>query len=190
MKKKSNFPLLVKWMFLTAIAFLIFMTLMRFLFFYHFAPARASFGSYIKPFLLGLNFDVRIVCGFILFPFLIGNFHLHYTEKRKLTAGSIVQLILIVTVMGLLLLFMHKGHATFTTMMAIAVLFVLILAWLFAGKSCNPFENRLSRNIFKIYFYLISFVVVLFYAIDFENYDYLHERLNASLINLLGNRVE
>ena len=89
--------------------------------------------------------------------------------------------------MGLLLLFMHKGHAAPMTMIGIAIIFILIFIWLFAKKSCSPFENRLSRNIFKIYFFIISFLVVFLYAIDFESYDYLHERLNATLLNLMGN---
>jgi len=178
---------MVKWMFLTAIAFLIFMTIMRFVFFYHFAPVGSSFSSYLKPFLLGLNFDERIVCGFVLFPFIIGNLHLYYNDKKSLSIASIIQVIIMAIVMGLLLLFMHKGHAAPMTMIGIGIIFILIFIWLFAKKSCSPFENRLSRNIFKIYFLIISFLVVFFYAIDFETYDYLHERLNATLLNLMGN---
>lgn len=178
---------MVKWMFLTTIAFLIFMTLMRVMFFYHFAPGGPSSSNYVKPFLLGLNFDLRIVCGFVLFPFIIGNLQLHYNEKKRLTVGSIITLVLTIIVMALLLLFMHKGHATLATMIVMGILFLLILTWLLVKKSCNPFQNKLSGIIFKIYFFIISFAVVFLYAIDFENYDYLHERLNASVVNLMGN---
>src|SRR6185312_6264031 len=108
MKRKSNFPRLVKWMFLTGIAFLIFMTIMRFIFFYHFAPLNYSFSNSFRAFFLGLNFDVRIVCGIIIFPFVIGNLHLKYNEKKRLTAGSIIEVFITVVIMGLLILFMKK----------------------------------------------------------------------------------
>src|SRR5664279_5433340 len=99
--KKIALPRLVKWMFLTAIAFLIFMTIMRFVFFYHFRSSQYSFANCFKAFLLGLNFDTRIVCGIVLFPFLIGNLHLNYNNKKRITIGSIAQLILTIIIMVL-----------------------------------------------------------------------------------------
>lgn len=186
MKRKSNFPRLVRWIFLTGIAFLIFMTIMRFAFFYHFAPSNFTFSNCINSFLLGLNFDARIVCGIIIFPFVIGNLRLKYIENKRLSAGSILQLFFTVLIMALLLFFMKKGHAPLSTLISIGILFVLILGWLFAAKNCNPFENSLSRKIFKTYFFIISILLVFLYVVDFENFDYLHERLNASVINYLG----
>src|SRR6185437_5371247 len=97
--KKIALPRLVKWTVLTAIAFLIFMTIMRFVFFYHFKPLQYSFANNFQAFLLGLNFDTRIVCGIVLFPFLIGNLHLNYNNKKRLTAGSIVQIVFTVLIM-------------------------------------------------------------------------------------------
>ncbi len=186
MNRRSNFPRLVKWIFLTGIAFLIFMTIMRFFFYYHFAPLNSSFSHYLKPFLLGLNFDERIVCGFIIFPFVVGNLHLNYNDKKRLTVGSIIELFFTIVIMALLLFFMKKGHATPATLIGTGILFLLILVWLFVTKNCNPFENSFSKKVFKIYFFIITVSLVFLYAIDFENYDYLHERLNASLINYLG----
>ncbi len=186
MKKKSNFPLLVKWMFLTGIAFLIFMTLMRLVFFYHFVSVDYTFSKCLPSFLLGLHFDVRIICGIILFPFVIGNFHLKYNSKKRLTAGSVVQLFITILVMVLMLIFMHKGHATVTTLVSIAILFALILVWLFITKNCNPFENSFSAKVFKVYFFIITLSLVLMYIIDFEYFDYLHERLNAGAMNYLS----
>jgi len=187
MKRKSNFPRLVKWIFLTGIAFLIFMTIMRFVFFYHFAPLNYSFLNCAHAFLLGLNFDVRIVCGILIFPFLIGNLHLKYNERKRLTAGSIIEVFITIVIMGLLILFMKKGHGSLPVLIGTGILFLLILVWLFATKNCNPFENAFSKKIFKIYFFIITVSLVFLYAIDFENYDYLHERLNASVLNYLGN---
>ncbi len=187
MNTRSNFPRLVKWIFLTGIAFLIFMTIMRFIFFYHFAPLNYSFSKCFKAFLLGLNFDERIVCGLIIFPFVTGNLHLTYNDKKRLTVGSIVELFFTIVIMLLLLFFMKKGHATPVTLIGTGILFILILLWLFVTKNCNPFENSFSRYVFKYYFFIVTVALVFLYAIDFENYDYLHERLNASILNYLGN---
>lgn len=181
--KKISLPRLVKWMFLTGIAFLIFMTIMRFVFFFHFRPAQYSFGNSFKAFLLGLNFDTRIVCGIILFPFLIGNLHLNYNNKKRLTTGSVVQLVFTIIIMALLILFMKKGHVPIPSLIYMSILFALIIIWLLVTKNCNPFENAVSRKIFKIYFFIITVVLVFLYAIDFEHFDYLHQRLSASVLN-------
>jgi len=181
--KKIALPRLVKWMLLTAIAFLIFMTLMRFVFFYHVRPAQYSFSNSFKAFLLGLNFDTRIACGIVLFPFLIGNLHLNYNKKKRLNIGSIVQLALTIIIMVLLIIFMKKGHVPNPSLVYMGILFALILVWLFVTKNCNPFENAVSRKIFKIYFFIITVSLVFLYAIDFEHFDYLHQRLSASVLN-------
>jgi phosphoglycerol transferase MdoB-like AlkP superfamily enzyme len=181
--KTTNFPRLIKWMFFTAITFLVFMTVMRFAFFYHFRPADHTFSNSVKAFLLGLNFDTRIVCGIVLFPFLIGNLHLKYTQKNRLSGGSIFTLVFTILIMVLLIIFIKKGHASFSMLAFVGFLFALILAWLFATKNCNPFENAASKLIFKIYFFIITVSLVFLYAIDFEHFDYLHQRLNASVMN-------
>jgi phosphoglycerol transferase MdoB-like AlkP superfamily enzyme len=186
MNNGARFPQLVKWMFLTGIAFLIFMTAMRFIFFFYFAPLEYSFVDYLHPFLLGLNFDTRIVCGFIVFPFLIGNLHLEYSSNKKLSTGSLIQVIIAIVLMAVLVFFMKKGHATAATLTGIIIVFLLILVWLFATKNCNPFQNSFSKKVFKIYFFIITVTLVFLYAVDFQNYDYLHERLNASVMNYLS----
>jgi phosphoglycerol transferase MdoB-like AlkP superfamily enzyme len=181
--KKSTFPRLIPWMFLTALTFLIFMSIARYVFFIHFKPLDDVFSNYLNVFLLGLRFDLRTVCGLILFPFLIGNLHLRYNEKNRLKIQSIITLILTVALMFVLLLFMKKGHATEVVLIPMGLLFSLIIAWLFITKNCNPFENKTSARIFKIYFLVASILLVLFYVIDFQHFDYLHQRLNASVIN-------
>jgi phosphoglycerol transferase MdoB-like AlkP superfamily enzyme len=183
MNKKSNFPRLVKWMFLTGIALLIFMTAMRFVFFYYFGPLQYSFSNSFDAFLLGLRFDLRIVCGIVLFPFIIGNLYLKYNERSKLTTGSLIEVFFTIAIMTLLILFMKKGHAAGSTLTFIGILFILILVWLFRTQNCNPFENSLSKIIFKIYFFIITLLLVLMYVIDFQHFDYLHERLNAGILN-------
>ncbi len=179
----SSLPRLIKWMFLTAITFLVFMTIMRFAFFFHFRPAQYSFSNSAKAFLLGLHFDARIVCGIVLFPFLIGNLHLHFNQKRRVTIRSIIEVFITIVIMALIILFMKKGHASFSILTEMSILFALILLWLFITKNCNPFENRASRKIFKIYFFIVTLSLVILYAVDFEHYDYLHQRLSASVLN-------
>lgn len=183
--KKIAFPHLIKWMFLTGIALLIFMTIMRFVFFFHYRPFEYSFANSFKSFLLGLNFDTRIACGITLFPFLIGNLYLNCNEKRRLSTASIFRLAITILVMAALIIFMKKGHAPLSSLIYMGVLFALILVWLLSTKNCNPFENLTSRKIFKVYFSLITFSLVFIYAIDFEHYDYLHQRLNASALNYM-----
>ena len=153
--KKIIYPRLIKWMFLSALAFLVFMTFMRFVFFYHFAPLQYSFSNSLDAFILGLHFDLRMVCGIVLFPFIVGNLHLKYSGRGKLTTGSLIEMFFTIAIMTLLLLFMKKGHASVSTLVFISILFILILIWLFRTQNCNPFENALSRVIFKIYFFII-----------------------------------
>ncbi len=183
--KRLFVPKLLSWMLITGLVFLVFMTVMRFVFFYRFSAPSAYIGDYVQPFLLGLNFDLRIVCGIILFPFLIGQLYLKYHNK-KLSTASIVRVSLAVIVMGFLLWFMKKGHMQLVIFSIMAALFLLILLWLFASKDCNPFHTRVSERVFKGYFIFIAFVIVLFYALDFEHFDYLQQRLSASIINYTG----
>lgn len=170
-------------MLLAAIAFLILMTALRFVFFYEYRPLNATFSGNIDAFLLGLNFDLRIVCGIVLFPFLVGNLYLHFNEKKRLSVASIFRLIVTVAVMVLLLLFMKKGHMQAGMLSIMATLFALILVWLWVTKNCNPFEHSFSRKVFKTYFFIVAVVLVFLYAIDSEHYDYLHQRLNATVLN-------
>ncbi|HVZ98491.1 MAG TPA: LTA synthase family protein, partial [Chitinophagaceae bacterium] len=184
--KKTAWPRLLRWMFVTAIALLVFMTIMRFVFFFHFRSSSYTVANSFDAFLLGLNFDTRTVCGIVLFPFLIGSLRLSYNARRRLTAGSMVQLVLTVAIMVLIIIFMHKGHVPGSSLVYMIILFVLILVWLLLTKNCNPFGNAVSRKIFKVYFFAVITLLVLLYAVDYEHYDYLHQRLSASVLNYLS----
>ena len=135
--KKTTFPRLIPWMFLTAICFLIFMSIARYVFFLHFKPIEETLLNNGSVFLLGLRFDLKIICGLILFPFLIGNLRLQYNEKRRLKIQSIITLLLTVTVMVVLIIFMKKGHATAPLLTIMGFIFALILVWLFLTKNCK-----------------------------------------------------
>src|SRR5665647_2615829 len=94
--------------------------------FFSFQAFTIFFANSFKAFLLGLNFDTRILCGIVLFPFLIGNLHLSYNNKKRLTIGSIAQLIFTIIIMVLLLIFMKKGHVPNSSLVYMGILFVLI----------------------------------------------------------------
>ena len=117
------------------------------------------------------------------FSFLNWQPSFNFNEKKRLAACSIIEVFFTVLIMVLLILFMKKGHAPASALIFISIVFILILAWLFTAKNCNPFENNISRKIFKIYFFIITVALVFLYAIDFEHYDYLHQRLSASVLN-------
>lgn len=184
--KQLKFPRLLLWMVSIGLIYLVFMTVMRFGFFYYFKSSAYELSNSWEAFLLGLNYDLRIVCGIVLFPFLVGNLYLTYSYSRKLSAMSWVRVTLTALVMVALLLFMNKGHMQSGMLAIIAFLFLLIFAWLFSTGNCNPFENKISRRIFRIYFFIITLVLVLFYVFDFQHYDYLHQRLSASILNFAG----
>lgn len=181
--KKIVLPRLIKWMLLIAIAFLVLMTIMRFVFFYDYRPLHYEFTDNLQSFLLGLNYDFRIVSGMVLFPFLIGNLYLNFNEKKRLTRASIARLSFTVIIMALLMLFMKKGHMPASSLSIMGILFALILVWLWVTKNCNPFENNFSKKVFKTYFFIITVLLVFIFVIDYQYYDYLHQRLNASVMN-------
>lgn len=67
------------------------------------------------------------------------------------------------------------------------VLSVLGLAMLIlsAIRPLNPFKNKSSRLFWKILLSIIVLLLLIFYGTDFYYFDYLHARLNASVVNFL-----
>lgn len=181
--KIATFPRLIKWMFTIGLTLLVLMVAMRCIFFFHFKPAGYSFSNCIKPFILGLRFDLRIACAILLIPFLAGSLHLDYTENRKLRNSSIFRLVLVLLMLVVIILLLKNNHVGIASIIAVSIIFILYLFWVFATKNCNPFINKTSRKVFKIYFLVISICLAFLYAMDFEHYDYLHQRLNASILN-------
>ncbi len=181
--KIATFPRLIKWMFTVGLTLLLLMIVMRFIFFYHFKPSQYSFANCINPFLLGLRFDLRIACAIVLIPFLAGSLHLDYTEKNRLQNSSIFRIVLILIILTVIILLLKNNHVGIASIITVSLIFILYLFWAFATKNCNPFKNKTSRKIFKIYFMVVSICLAFLYAMDFEHYDYLHQRLNASVLN-------
>lgn len=181
--KIATFPRLIKWMFTIGLTLLVMMIVMRCIFFFHFKPAGYSFSNCIKPFVLGLRYDLRIVCAIVLLPFLAGSLHLDYTDKGHLRKSTIFRLVLVLILLTVIILLLKNNGGGIGSIIAVCLLFILYLLWAFATKNCNPFINKTSRKIFKIYFLIVSISLAFLYAMDFEHYDYLHQRLNASVLN-------
>ena len=182
--KKAALPRMTSWMFLSGMTFLVFMTIMRFFFFFHFRPQGYPFLVNFNAFLLGLSFDFEIVCGIILFPFLIGSIHLEYNSKKWLRSVSILQLIVVLVVMVKLIDRLKRFEQVVKPLIfTLGAFFAVILIWLFVSKNCSPFENGVSRKIFKTYFFIVSLLIVFLYSLDWEYYDYLHQRMSRDIWN-------
>ncbi len=174
---------LSKWVVSIGFTFLIFMTLLRMVFFEYFKTADYNISNSSDAFILGLRYDLRIACAIVLPLLLVGSLHLTYTINKKLTALSILNLILILLIGVFAVFFLKNNKAGTVTILSVIALFTMIIVWVFFKKNCNPFVNSTARNIWKIYFLVVTFLMVFFYAVDFQHYDYLHQRLNASVLN-------
>jgi phosphoglycerol transferase MdoB-like AlkP superfamily enzyme len=49
----------------------------------------------------------------------------------------------------------------------------------------NPLKNRSAKKIWNFLLPLLFVILLLFYFIDFYHFDYLHQRLNATILNYL-----
>lgn len=61
-------------------------------------------------------------------------------------------------------------------------LFILLLCSI---PKLNPFKNPRSRIFWNILLTIIFLLAVFFYVVDYFHFDYLHQRLNASVLNYL-----
>jgi phosphoglycerol transferase MdoB-like AlkP superfamily enzyme len=159
------------------------MTILRLLFFQYFKTAGYSYADTSDAFLLGLRYDLRICCAFVLPLLLAGNLHLTYKNNKKLTALSILRLIAMGLLCIFIVFFLKNNKGSSTAIVSVISLFVLIFLWVFLKKNCNPFADNTAAKVWKIYFLIATILLIFFYAVDFQHYDYLHQRLNASVLN-------
>lgn len=81
------------------------------------------------------------------------------------------------------------GHALFlglrydARMVAIACLLLFALGLI---PALNPFRKDKGRRLAMVVWFILILVAGIFYAIDFANYAYLNERLNAGLLNYVA----
>ncbi|MEJ7673990.1 MAG: hypothetical protein WKF59_15140 [Chitinophagaceae bacterium] len=76
-------------------------------FFEYFKTADYNISNSSDAFILGLRYDLRIACAIVLPLLLVGSLHLTYTINKKLTALSILNLILILLI-GLFAVFFKE----------------------------------------------------------------------------------
>lgn len=172
-----------KWALATVFTFLISLTLFRIVFFEYFRTGTYSFENSFDAFILGLRYDLRLACGLVLPLLLVGNLKLTYKANKKLSTSSIVLLTGSVLFCVALIFFLKNNKAGWITIISVIILFVIIYTWLFIKKNCSPFANPTARKTWKIYFFVATILIVFFYAIDLQHFDYLRQRLNASVIN-------
>ncbi|HPH85610.1 MAG TPA: sulfatase-like hydrolase/transferase [Ferruginibacter sp.] len=124
MRLINKIPRLIRWILGIMIVFLLFMTVYRFVFFFHYRGINRPFSG--SAFILGLRYDARIIC-----------------------------------VMGL------------------AMLLLCAIPWL------NPFRYPAVKKVWIVLAALTFMTLLFFYGADFYHYDYLKQRLNASVLNFL-----
>jgi phosphoglycerol transferase MdoB-like AlkP superfamily enzyme len=64
----------------------------------------------------------------------------------------------------------------------VSILGVVMLA-LCSLPFVNPLRNKIAKNIWMVLLSVVLIVVLLFYVVDYFYYDYLQQRLNASILN-------
>ena len=171
-----------KWALICTFLFFIFLTLLRLVFFEYYKPAGYTFSNTFSSFTLGAKYDMRIAACITLPLLLIGNLSLSRVNN-KLTGASLVRLLLLALVFAGTFFFLRNNKGGTASWIVFTLAAVLIPAWLLLVRDCSPFRSRLSERIWKGWFLVAITVVVIFYAVDFQHYDYLHQRLNASVMN-------
>lgn len=120
----NRLPRLLRWLLHWSLLFLLLMSVYRLYFFFHFRPADRPFSG--SSFLLGLRYDLRVVCA-----------------------------------------------------IGLAVLLITMV------RPLNPIRNRSALRTWNVILPVVFLVILLFYGSDFYHYDYLKQRLNASVLNFL-----
>jgi phosphoglycerol transferase MdoB-like AlkP superfamily enzyme len=63
---------------------------------------------------------------------------------------------------------------------------VLLLMLIFGStKWLHPFKSPKGRSFWTVFFYIIVFLMIFLFVVDFAHYAYLVQRLNASVLNYL-----
>lgn len=65
----------------------------------------------------------------------------------------------------------------FTCIMAVTILVLCSIPFI------NPFKNFKAKKFWNSVISLVFFITLLFYAVDYYHYDYIQQRLNASILN-------
>ena len=93
-------------------------------------------------------------------------FYFEFNPPGKAFSGSAF-------IMGL------RFDAKFIAMIGLAMLLLCVVPFL------NPFKNPGAKRFWNIFLPLLFLIMTIFYCADYYHYDYLHQRLNASVLNYL-----
>ena len=93
-------------------------------------------------------------------------FYLKYNPPAKVFSGSAFLL-------GL------RFDARIAAIIGLAMLLLTFIPFL------NPFKNIAAKSFWNFLLPILFILLVLFYFIDFYHFDYLHQRLNATVLNYL-----
>ena len=157
---------------------------MRIIFFLYFHSPEYSFSNTIAAFILGLRFDLRTVCIITLPVLLFGSMRLHYNKiQRRLSASSIILIILMLIISFVAILFLRNNKAGILSISGVIVLLMILIIALLSSRNLNPFISNKSGRIWKSYLLIITSIIAFLYVLDFQHFDYLHQRLNASILN-------
>ena len=91
-------------------------------------------------------------------------FFFRYNPPGKAFSGSAM-------LMGL------RFDLKFTCIMAVTILVLCSIPFI------NPFKNFKAKKFWNNVISLVFFITLLFYAVDYYHYDYIQQRLNASILN-------
>lgn len=127
MQSGLKIPKLIRWIFVIGVIFLVMMTVLRVCLFFVFGTQGNHFTDVLPAFILGLRYDLRVVC-----------------------------------ILGLILLIMGSI------------------------PSLHPFRSSRGKKLSLFIVALAGFLLFFFYIVDFAHYSYLNQRLNASVLNYLG----
>ena len=93
-------------------------------------------------------------------------FFFHYRGEHRPFSGSAFLL-------GL------RFDAKFISMLGLGMLLLCTIPFL------NPFKNRKAKRFWVVLLSVIFFITLIFLGADFYHYDYLKQKLNASVLNFL-----
>jgi len=120
----GKIPRLIRWVFSVMLAFLIILTVYRFIFFFHYRGVNRPFSG--SSFILGLRFDAK-----------------------------------------------------FISILGLGILLLSAIPFL------NPFKQKGAARFWNIVLSIVFLITLIFLGADFYHYDYLKQRLNASVLNFL-----
>ncbi len=78
---------------------------------------------------------------------------------------------------GLAMLMGLRFDLKFTAILSVAILVLCSIPFI------NPIKNYNAKRVWNILIPLVFFTTLLFYAVDYYHYDYIQQRLNASILN-------